>query len=157
MPDVNAHALQLPAVSVATRRLTIAVVTETYPPEINGVAITVRRMVEGLSRRGHHIQLIRPRQNPDNTASLCPGLREVLVRGVAIPRYGALRMGLPSKAILRRLWRESRPDVVHVATEGPLGWSAVSAASELGIPVGTDFHTNFHSYSAHYGIGWMKP
>jgi glycosyltransferase involved in cell wall biosynthesis len=49
-----------------------------------------------------------------------------------------------------------RPDVVHVATEGPLGWSALAATSKLKLPVTTDFHTNFHSYSRHYGLGWMR-
>jgi glycosyltransferase involved in cell wall biosynthesis len=46
--------------------------------------------------------------------------------------------------------------VVHIATEGPLGWSALSAAHRLGIPVSTDFHTNFHNYTQHYGIGLLK-
>jgi len=47
--------------------------------------------------------------------------------------------------------------VVHIATEGPLGWSALRAARELGIPVSSEFRTNFHMYSAHYGIGWLQP
>jgi glycosyltransferase involved in cell wall biosynthesis len=54
------------------------------------------------------------------------------------------------------LWRRNRPDVVHVLTEGPLGWSAVSAARKLKLPVISDFRTNFHSYSRHYGIGWLS-
>ena len=54
------------------------------------------------------------------------------------------------------LWRGRRPDLVHIATEGPLGWSALAAAAKLKLPVATDFHTNFHSYSEHYGIGWLK-
>jgi len=41
-------------------------------------------------------------------------------------------------------------------TEGPLGWSALTAALKLELPVSTDFHTNFHAYSMHYGIGWLK-
>jgi glycosyltransferase involved in cell wall biosynthesis len=45
---------------------------------------------------------------------------------------------------------------VHIATEGPLGWSALAAARKLNIPVSTDFHTNFHSYTQHYGIGLLK-
>jgi glycosyltransferase involved in cell wall biosynthesis len=45
---------------------------------------------------------------------------------------------------------------VHVATEGPLGWSAISAASRLGLPVTSDLHTNFDSYSKHYGVGWLQ-
>jgi glycosyltransferase involved in cell wall biosynthesis len=46
--------------------------------------------------------------------------------------------------------------VVHIVTEGPLGWSALNEARRLGIPVTSDFHTNFHSYTQHYGIGWMR-
>ena len=45
------------------RSLRIAVVTETYPPEVNGVATTAARFVEGLRARGHQIQLVRPRQS----------------------------------------------------------------------------------------------
>ena len=55
-----------------------------------------------------------------------------------------------------RLWATRRPDIVHIVTEGPLGWSAMAAAAKLKLPVATDFHTNFHSYSAHYGVGWLK-
>ena len=52
--------------------------------------------------------------------------------------------------------RIERPDIVHVATEGPLGWSALKAGRQLNLPCCADFHTNFHSYSAHYGLGLMK-
>ncbi|MBI2314232.1 MAG: glycosyltransferase [Betaproteobacteria bacterium] len=102
-------------VLICNDRLRAAVVTETYPPEVNGVAMTVGRMVDGLRRRGQRVQLVRLRKaNP--------------------------------------------PDIVHIVTEGPLGWSALKAAETLGLPVSTDFHTNFPAYSRHYGIGWLhKP
>jgi glycosyltransferase involved in cell wall biosynthesis len=64
-------------------------------------------------------------------------------------------MGLPSGRALARAWTERRPDVVHIATEGPLGWSALGAARKLRLPVSTDFHTNFHAYSRHYGVPWL--
>jgi glycosyltransferase involved in cell wall biosynthesis len=62
-------------------------------------------------------------------------------------------MGLPAKRALGKAWRTRRPDIVQVVTEGPLGGSAVSAARALGIPVVSEFHTNFHDYSRHYGLG----
>jgi glycosyltransferase involved in cell wall biosynthesis len=133
------------------RALRVAMVTETYPPEVNGVARTVAFMAEGLRRRGHHVRLIRPRQNGHDVAMH----GELLARGLPIPRYTQLRMGMPAKGVLRRAWSEERPDVVHIATEGPLGWSALAAARQLGIPVATDFHTNFHAYSRHYGFAWL--
>ena len=139
---------------MADRKLRIAVVTETYPPEINGVAMTISRMVEGL-RQYHEVELIRPRQNKMDSATHEPTLQEVLVRGFPIPRYPGLKLGLPAKRLLIERWSENRPDVVHLVTEGPLGSSALAAARKLDIPVSSDFHTNFHSYSRHYGFGWL--
>ena len=144
---------QLP---VARTTLRFAVVTETYPPEINGVAMTISRMVAGLQQRQHQIQLIRPRQHSQDNAENTSSFEEVLQRGVAIPRYDSLKMGLPAKQALLRLWALQRPDLVHIVTEGPLGWSALAAAVKLKIPCSSDFHTNFHNYSKHYGIGWLK-
>ena len=135
--------------------LRIAVVTETYPPEVNGVAMTVARLVQGLTARGHHLQLVRPRQHQHEQAG-AQGLDELLVRGLPIPRYPQLKMGLPAAGALLAQWRQRRPDLVHIATEGPLGWSALRAALRLRLPVTSDFRTNFHAYSQHYGIGWLE-
>jgi glycosyltransferase involved in cell wall biosynthesis len=144
---------QLPT---ARRVLRVAIVTETYPPEVNGVAMTIGRMVTGLQQRQHQVQLVRPRQHRTDNAANTPTFEEILQRGIAIPRYDSLKMGLPAKQTLVRLWALQRPDVVHLVTEGPLGWSALSAAVKLRIPCCSDFHTNFQRYSKHYGIGWLK-
>ncbi len=69
--------------------LHIAVVTETYPPEVNGVAMTVARLVQGLRARGHRLQLVRPRQGRDDQPG-ADGLDELLLRGLPIPRYPEL-------------------------------------------------------------------
>jgi glycosyltransferase involved in cell wall biosynthesis len=137
------------------RPLRVAMVTETYPPEVNGVARTVGLMAEGLQKCGHFVQLVRPRQNGHDHAASGPRFEEILGRGIPIPRYAQLKMGLPAKGELIRAWRLRRPDIVHIATEGPLGWSALAAARKLRIPVATDFHTNFHAYSRHYGFAWL--
>lgn len=156
MRDMDGADIVLQHYPAAMRKMRVAMVTETYPPEINGVAMTMGRIVTGLQARGHTVQLIRPRQHPGDRPAEQPLFEEVLQRGVPIPRYDALKLGLPAKQALLRLWAKLRPDIVHVVTEGPLGWSALAAASKLKLPVTTDFHTNFHSYSAHYGVGWLK-
>lgn len=136
--------------------LHIAMVTETYPPEINGVALTIGRFVDSLRSRDYHVEVVRPRQKQEqSTAS--PSSFEVLSSGIPIPGYPDLRMGLPLGKLLRKRWSERRPDVVHIATEGPLGWSALAVARALKIPTVAGFHTNFHRYSGHYGIGWLQP
>jgi glycosyltransferase involved in cell wall biosynthesis len=137
--------------------LRIAVVTETYPPEVNGVAMTLARFVQGLRQRQHDVQLVRPRQHAADTPTAGERFDEVLVRGLPIPRYSHLKMGLPATRALCRLWTQQRPDLVHLVTEGPLGWSALRAARQLKLPISSDFRTNFHAYSAHYGLGWLRP
>ncbi len=147
--------LLIDSLTASPRSRRVAMVTETYPPEVNGVAMSMARMVEGLHERHHDVQLVRPHQR------LAPGRHpeapydEVLTGGCAIPRYPHLRMGLPCKRTLLRLWSKRRPDVVHIATEGPLGWAALQAARQLKLPVTSDFRTNFHAYGQYYGIGWL--
>lgn len=136
--------------------LRIAVVTETWPPEVNGVALTLAKLVHGLCQRNHAVQLIRPRQDKNETALVQDDMSELLLTGLPIPRYPQLKLGLPSKKALIRAWTLRRPDLVHIATEGPLGWSALQAARRLRLPVTSDFRTNFHSYSKHYGVGWLR-
>lgn len=133
--------------------LAIAFVTETFPPEVNGVAMTVGRLVGGLRARGHRVSVIRPRQGVEDTGSA----HEMPLPGLPLPGYPGLRFGLPAGRRLARQWQQQRPDLVHVVTEGPLGWSAVNVARRLGIPVTSGFHTNFDRYSVHYGLGWMRP
>lgn len=133
----------------------IALVSETFPPEINGVAMTLGHLVEGLARRGHALTVVRPRQS--RLDAPIPGAlhREILCPSLPIPGYPFLRFGLPARSRLLRTWRADPPDLVHIATEGPLGWSALSAAHRLRLPLSSTFHTNFHQYSRHYGAAWL--
>ena len=133
----------------------IGIVSETYPPEINGVALTVHGFAAGLAARGHGIDLIRPRQPQLHHDE--PGIDALDVRGGTLPRYPGLRFGLPAGRMLQRRWSRQRPDVVYVATEGPLGWSASRTAARLGIPLCSGFHTRFDHYADHYGVGFLAP
>ncbi|MEY3674819.1 MAG: hypothetical protein RJB47_1527 [Pseudomonadota bacterium] len=153
--NIDAH-IQVERIGSTRPHLNIAVVTETYPPDINGVAHTLSKIVDGLQRNGHVLWLIRPKHQASDTATRSDRYQEILVKGLPIPFYKQLRMGLPAKRELTRLWSRQRPDIVHIATEGPLGWSALQVAKKLKLPVSTDFRTNFHAYSQHYGIGWLS-
>jgi glycosyltransferase involved in cell wall biosynthesis len=138
--------------------LNLVLVTETYSPEINGVAMTLGHLVHGLARHGHQVSVIRPRQRAEQgaTALQVDGpVTQHLLPGLPIPGYPLLRFGLPAGGRLRRLWHRSRPDLVHIATEGPLGWSALNAAHALGLPVTSSFHTNFHHYTHDYRFSWL--
>eukprot|EP01036_Dinobryon_divergens_P055266 gene55266-73821_t len=73
----------------------IAVVTETWPPEVNGVALTLSKLIHLLSQRNHTIQLIRPKQDKHDAGTDEPGWSEILLKGLPIPRYPQLKLGLP--------------------------------------------------------------
>ncbi|WP_230970988.1 glycosyltransferase family 4 protein [Nitrogeniibacter aestuarii] len=153
---MNQSPLTLEHLAGVRRQLRVAVVTETYPPEVNGVAMTTGRLVSQLIEMGHIVTLVRPRQGAADIPAQDERFEEVLSRGIPIPKYNHLKMGLPARHLLTKLWSVRRPDVVQIVTEGPLGWSALGAARKLRIPAITEFHTNFHSYSRYYGVGWLK-
>lgn len=141
----------------------ISVVTETFPPEINGVAHTLSRLCAGLKSRGHTISVIRPRQKDESggTQATTPDSQLLAdqmhtVPGLPIPGYPDLRFGLAFSRRLASIWKKRMPDAVYIATEGPLGLAALNAADRLGIPVCTGFHTQFHAYSRHYGAGFLE-
>lgn len=136
----------------------IAYVSETYPPEINGVSLTVARTVAHLRANGHEVEVVRPSQAGEQPGSAlrCSG-SEWLTSGYPIPVYPDLRFGISRTATLVERFAQLGTELVHVATEGPLGWSAVGAALQLGLPSTSDFRTNFHKYSNYYGVGWLEP
>jgi glycosyltransferase involved in cell wall biosynthesis len=136
--------------------LYVSLVTETFPPEINGVANTLRQMHAGLQALGHRVQLVRPRQPHDDRRET-PGNDMLLTGGLAIPGYAGLRFGLPAGRTLQRRWQDDRPDIVYIATEGPLGRSALHTARRLDIPTLTGMHTHFDRYSSHYRLGLLAP
>jgi glycosyltransferase involved in cell wall biosynthesis len=131
----------------------IAYFTETYPPEVNGVALTVQRCVRHMRRAGHQVLLVRPAQSGEGIGR---DAHEWRTRGMRIPMYPDLRMGLATVSALRRGLGTFAPDLVHVATQGPLGRAAVAAARCLDVPATSDFRTNFPVYCQHYGFAFAR-
>ena len=141
MQDAYIHLESLPP---AHRALRVAMVSETYPPAINGVATNVAQMIEALRARDHEVQLIRPREISPMHSGKPATPKPVQTQTLAIARYSALKSGLPAKRALLRLWSLNRPDIVHIVTEGPLGWSALAVAQKLRIPCCSAFHRDTH-------------
>lgn len=128
----------------------ISLVTETFDPDINGVATTLKQIHSALQSSGHRVQLVCPKGEKARV------LDDVLeVPGVALPFYTDVRLGMPVGRRLKRRWQIERPDLVHIATEGPLGYAALRTAQALGLPVTSSLHTNFHTYMTFYRVGWL--
>ncbi|WP_180101273.1 MULTISPECIES: glycosyltransferase family 4 protein [unclassified Acinetobacter] len=137
-------------------RLKIAIVTETWPPEINGVAHSLLQLCKGLKKQGHKILLIRPEQK-----GICAEFqpyRECLVKAQRIPKYSGLQFGWPQFLKVRHAVEVFAPDVVHIVTEGPLGLAAQQTARFLKIPVSSGFHSPFQEFSRFFDLAFLvKP
>ena len=128
-------------------------VSETFYPEINGVSMTLHRLLLGLQKKGFEATIIRPRQKNEQ-ANHFP-YKEHLVAGIPIPYYPELRFGITTTNHLKKIWRTECPTLVHIATEGPLGLCALRVARSLEIPVISSFHTNFHQYGKYYKLSFL--
>jgi glycosyltransferase involved in cell wall biosynthesis len=136
-------------------KMKIAIVTETYPPEINGVAMTIEHLAQGLIALGNEVEIVRPKQSRADKPQAGLRYSERLCMGLPLPGYKGLHFGVTRTGSLAAHWKKTRPDFVHIATEGPLGWNAIRAARHAGVPSVSSFHTNFHSYGKSYGYGTL--
>ncbi len=128
-------------------RLTL--ITETYPPDINGVANTLGRWVSEFVRRGHDVSVLRPWHPRErwtmHEVPACP-----------LPFYPEVRIGLPWPGQVRRFLQRHRPELVHIATEGLLGLAALLTTARMRIATVSSFHTHFDQYLGYYGMGWIR-
>ncbi len=134
----------------------VLIVTDTFSPDINGVARTLETLARGLAARGNQVDVI----TTTDGAQKENALHEVTIRRVrslSIPGYSEVRAGLVSATWFEKLFEIFRPDVIYVAVETIMGLNAIRAARLCGVPVVSGFHTNFHSYADNYHLSFMKP
>lgn len=110
--------------------LKIAIATDAWFPQVNGVVRTLAATVAELHRRGHEVELITPER----------------FLTVALPGYSQIRVAISPRFSARRMLDGFAPDLVHIATEGPIGWSARGWCKARGVPFTTAFHTRFPEY-----------
>ncbi|MBB4764204.1 glycosyltransferase family 4 protein [Amorphoplanes digitatis] len=132
----------------------IALVTESFLPDVNGVANSVVRSAEHLLRRGHEPMVIAPRAagGQDPVDAPYPVVRMPSLR---MPGYPQLRLGLPTPALSAAL-RAHRAEVVHLASPFVLGAWGAAAAKSLGLPTVAVYQTDVAAYARAYGVGMTE-
>lgn len=110
----------------------IAIVSDAWHPQVNGVVRTLSKTCEVLRGWGHEVSVISPDQYPNFPA----------------PSYPEIRLALTPPGSVGRRLKELSPDAVHIATEGPLGFAARSYCVKQGVPFTTAYHTQFPDYLA---------
>jgi phosphatidylinositol alpha 1,6-mannosyltransferase len=131
----------------------VAIITESFAPDINGVANSVLRVAEHLVARGHKPLVIAPdpRRSVRRQVIDLP-YPVVRVPSLPLPGYTNVRLALPSAAVRDALSRH-RADVVHLASPFVLGAWGSSAAQELGLPIIAVYQTDVPGYTSSYGLG----
>lgn len=130
----------------------IAIFTETFVPQVNGVVTRLRRTLPYLTGRGDSVLVVAPVGSPD----VCDGAEVAGVRSVPLPFYPEVSMALPSPTLGARLGR-FRPDLIHAVNPAVLGLTAVYHARARNLPLVASFHTDLPSYLHHYGLGSLEP
>jgi glycosyltransferase involved in cell wall biosynthesis len=134
----------------------ILYLTDTYPPQVNGVSVVTRLAVEGLSARGHQVGVVAPRYPSGGTVFDGVG-SELLatIPSIPLPRYPEARLAAPAFFKVVKAASRFRPDLVHSATEFMLGRLGQLVARRHRVPLVTSYHTDFGRYMEAYGVPWL--
>ncbi|MGH8906933.1 MAG: glycosyltransferase family 4 protein [Egibacteraceae bacterium] len=130
----------------------VALVTESFLPQMNGVVNSVVQVVLHLRRRGCDVVLIAPRRGP----SVFADVEVVRVPAMPLPWHRPFPLGLPCPLVERTI-QAFRPDVVHVASPVVLGAEAIAVANRLGIPSVAVFQTDLPGFARHYRLRAASP
>ncbi|KZS73260.1 alpha-mannosyltransferase [Mycobacterium kansasii] len=131
----------------------VAIVAESFLPNVNGVSNSVLRILEHLRRTGHEALVIAPDNLPGEPRAdrLHDGVRVHRVPARMFPKVTTLPLGVPAPRILRVL-RGFGPDVMHLASPALLGYGGLRAARRLGVPTVAVYQTDVPGFAASYGI-----
>ncbi len=133
------------------RALRLALFTDSYSPQLNGVALLLGRLVEAVRARGATVRVY--------TTSDPAGAEADDVRrwpSVAFWAYPEHRLALPTQPRVRRELRAWRPTLVHAASPFGMGLAARAAARAMGVPFVTSYHTHWSAYSSFYQMGALR-
>lgn len=135
----------------------VAIVAESFLPNVNGVSNSVLRVIEHLRRNGHEALIIAPDQPRGEVPAdkVHDGIRVHRVPSRMFPKVTSLPLGVPRPRMVGVL-RGFDPDVVHLASPALLGYGGLHAARLLGVPTVAVFQTDIAGFAESYGIGFTS-
>src|SRR5512140_1326150 len=139
--------------AVTTDAMRIALFSEVYWPMVSGVAVTLRRLADSLTARGHEVRVYSATYQLPAGCEDRPEARRS--RSVPLFLYPDVQWAFPRFGELLEDVAAFRPDIVHVATEFSMGLAGAKIARRLGVPLVASAHTNYDQYAGRYGMDWL--
>lgn len=130
----------------------IAIFTDTYVPEVNGVARTLKRFTDYLSKENIEFKVFAPKSTGEDIFSN----RVYNVKSFPFFLYPECRVALPNVIQLREEVKSFAPDLIHVTTPFNMGLSGLHIAKKLNIPIVGSYHTNFDKYLEYYDLQFLS-
>ncbi|MET4619829.1 phosphatidylinositol alpha 1,6-mannosyltransferase [Arthrobacter sp. 2762] len=145
-----------PTAPTTVEGVRIAIVAESFLPLMNGVTHSILRVLEHLQERGDEVMVIAPSTSDTEVSSVVKGAYVHRLPSVPLAGYTNVRVALGGVNRVKRILADFAPDVVHLASPFVLGWRAVQAADQLGIPTVAIYQTEVPSYAARYGVPFLE-
>lgn len=133
----------------------VAIVAESFLPEMNGVTHSLLKVLQHLEGRGDQVLVIAP-SSLDGSPDIVSGAAVHRLPAVALTGYRNVRIAVGAVGPVKSLLAKFQPDVVHLASPFVLGWRAVRAANGLGIPTVAVYQTDVPGYAARYGLQFLE-
>jgi len=112
------------------KNMKICIATDAWHPQINGVVTTLTQTSATLRSWGHEVMVL----SPD------------LFKTIPCPTYPEIRLSMVSGSSISKIIHQFAPHAVHIATEGPIGWTTRRSCRKLGLKFTTSYHTRFPEY-----------
>ena len=132
----------------------VAIFSEVYAPMVSGVSLTLKRTADALRRHGHAVRVYSA-SYPEGSEAADPDCHASPSQPFRLSPQ--VQWAVPDRQVIRSDLAAFGADIVHLATEFPMGLAGLHAARQLRLPILASAHTDYERYASRYRLAWALP